>query len=80
MTTTFSGQVLVTGDVAATLATNGTTTAVNLTQPGQQARVTFNATAGQDWLLDISGLTMSTGGQYLSYQIKRAGWAAGRQW
>ena len=70
--TTFTGQVLVTQDVAATLATNGTPTAVSLTQPGQQARVTFVGTAGQDWTIELSGLTLGTGGQYLSYQVVRS--------
>ena len=34
LTTTFSGSVLVTADVSGTLATNGTATAVSLTQAG----------------------------------------------
>ncbi len=58
LTTTFSGQVLVTADVSATLATNGTATAVSLAQAGQTARVTFSGTAGQDWVLYVSALTM----------------------
>ena len=70
--TTFSGQVLVTQDVTATLATNGTPTVINLAQPGQQARVTFTGVAGQDWALDLSALTLSTGGQYVSYQVLRS--------
>ena len=70
--TAFSGQVLTTQDVTATLATNGTPTVINLAQPGQQARVTFTGVAGQDWALDLSALTLSTGGQYVSYQVLRS--------
>ena len=69
--TTFSGQVLTTQDVTATLATNGTPTVINLAQPGQQARVTFTEVVGQDWALDLSALTLY-GGQYVSYQVLRS--------
>ncbi len=57
LTTTFSGQVLVTGDVSGTLATNGTATAVRLAQAGQTARVTFSGTAGRDWRCMYRALT-----------------------
>ena len=54
LTTTFSGSVRVTADVSGTLATNGTATAVSLTQAGQTARLTFTGTAGQDWVVQLS--------------------------
>ena len=68
----------VTGTATARLETNAVLSTAGIVRAsssgtaGQSLRLSFNATAGQDWLLDIGGLTMSTGGQYLSYQIKRA--------
>ena len=56
LTTTFSGSVLVTADVSATLATNGTVTPITLAQAGQQARVTFTGTAGRDLTLYVSSV------------------------
>ena len=70
--TTFTGQVLVTQDVTATLATNGTPTVINLTQPGQQARASLTGVAGQDWTLDLSGLTLSTSGEWVRSQVLRS--------
>ena len=58
LTTTFSGSVLVTADVSGTLATNGTATAVSLTQAGQVARLTFTGTAGRDLTLSLSSVAM----------------------
>ncbi len=49
-------------DVAATLATTARPTASRLTQPGQQARLTFVGTAGQDWTLSLSGLSLGVAG------------------
>ena len=71
MTTTFSGQVLVSADVAAVLATNGTATNIALAQPGQQARVTFAGTTGQDLTLNVSALTLSGTSPYLSFTVYR---------
>ena len=72
LTTTFSGSVLVSADVSATLATNGTATAVSLAQAGQSARLTFSGTAGRDLTVYVSSVAM-TGLTYLNYQINRPG-------
>ena len=58
--------------MSATLATNGTATAVTLAQAGQQARVTFSGTAGRDLTVYVSSVAM-TGLTYLNYQINRPG-------
>ena len=71
LTTTFSGQVLVAQDVAATLATDGTATNITLAQAGQQARLTFAGTAGQDWTLNLSAVTLSGSSPYLNYTVYR---------
>jgi YD repeat-containing protein len=68
---TFTGQVLVSSDVTASLATNGTPTTVTLAQPGQTARLTFNGTAGQDWTVNLSALSMSGSNPTVSYTVNR---------
>ncbi len=69
--TTFSGQVLLSEDVAAVVPANGTPTNVNIALPGQTARLSFTGTAGTDWVVNFSGLVLTGTSPYINYVIKK---------
>lgn len=68
---TGSVQALLTEDVAASLTIDGAATAAQITQTGQRARLSFNATAGQNLGLGMTGLTLASGSN-VSFDVYKA--------
>jgi trimeric autotransporter adhesin len=71
-TTTFSGQAKISAAGPAVLATDGSVSNVFM-GPQQSRTMSFVGITGKDWTLDISDLSLSTGGQDVRYQIFQSG-------
>ena len=64
----FSGALTLTSDLTGSLSA-GTPLTINLTQPGQTARLSFSGTTGQTATVSFSNVTTTPSGQNLDYWV-----------